>query len=448
MNNCDVLLVNPAFGARFNGAPMNLVALATFLRRHGVDAQTLDLCIESEPQPTFESALHRLSPRIIALGSYSPTHLAAIDLARTVRSALPEALIVKGGIHETLVPHETLTRHCEIDVVIEGPGEVPLLQMFESAKGRLGLGDIPGISFRNSNGEILRNTRSRSLPGPTLDSLPIPDRRLLKRSSYYDFNIFGGKRTAQVITTRGCPYSCTFCPASASNKDIDPYRWRTIQSIMDEIECIKQQGFDAIFFDDSVFTLNEGRTYKICEEMYGSQLEWACQTRVDCVSPRLLASMKNAGCSYIFFGLESGDEGQLQLMRKDLNPDQSWKALREAIDAGLTVGVSLIVGYPGESESKVVELLTRLSTFDQRFLAVSLSMFALYPGTTEWARAKASGIVQTDSYESAHAQDSIWDRFDEGRGAIHVVDVDYAWRMQQLAENILGEKALFSELPR
>jgi len=427
---------------------MNLVALATHLSNSGVSARLIDLCIHDEWEKKLTSVLDQAVPSIVAIGSYSPTHLSAVKVARKIREHSPDILVVKGGIHETFVPFVTLENHDTIDVTVEGFGEEALVELSKERGNRSAWTSIPGISFRDRDGSIVRNRRKSLKAGATLDSFSIPNRSFLENCDYYDFAIFGGRRTAQVITTRGCPYQCSFCPASKSSTGAaDPYRWRTSKHTELEVDQLLANNYGAIFFDDSVFTLNSERVSDLCSMLSGTGLQWACQTRLDCVDSKLLERMRSAGCSYIFFGLEAADDGQLQLMQKDLSAEVAWQAIDDTISLGFSVGASIILGHPGGGDEKVIELLSRLARYDARQLSVSLSMYALYPGTTDWLRALECGQVSQKSYEKFHSLEPIWNLFDEGRGAIHLVSSDEAERLHKLAKGILGSNRLFDDLP-
>lgn len=446
--NCEVLLVNPPLLERFNGAPMNLVILGTYLQSKGFQVRLLDLCGCTSPREALLSAVEQYQPLLVALGSYSPSHLITLKLAQAIKERFPSMPVAKGGIHETFVPGITLERHPYVDYVIRGDGEKPLAELLQYLRGESPLESIMGLSYRSHAGRLIQNLPEVPRGGATLDTFPIPDRTLLQDTAYYNFPIFGGKRTAQLISTRGCPFKCSFCLASSySDQTKGTTRWRTLQNVHRELELLKRSGYEAVFFDDSVFTVNPQRVKSLCECLATLGFEWGCQTRVDRVTPPLLATMRAAGCSYIFYGVEAGDDHQLEVMHKDIVADQSWQAIQQTCAVGIRVGVSVILGYPGETDAQVLATFQRLATFNAKMVRVSLGMFALYPGTQDWDRALAEGIITPDAYERPHATEAIWTAFDEGAGAIHLVNTERATSLLKLATDVLGSRLLI-DLPK
>lgn len=437
---CEIVLVNPPFPARFNGMPMNLLTLGSYLEYAGISVKILDLCVYDSPLTALLSIIESESPSLLALGSYSPSHPAAAKLAKEVKERFPEMAIVKGGIHETFVPQITLERHPYVDFTVRGDGELPLKNLLASIKGKKRIEDVPSLSYRNKSNQIIHNpylAASRT----SINNLPPTNYSLIEASKYYDFSIFEGKKTAQIITSRGCPFNCTFCPASRfSDQTKGFYRWQTAEKVVAEISILKERGVSAVFFDDSVFTVNRNKTIQICRALTGNGIEWGCQTRVDCVDEELLREMRVAGCTYIFFGIESGDDHQLETMRKDLKSSLSWMAIQQACDVGLKVGISLILGFPGETDDQVLNTFRKISSFDRKQVSVSLSMFSLYPGTEEWVRAERNGLISQDSYETIHSTEEMWSNFDEGIGGIHLVSLGRAGKLLNMAMDILGER--------
>ena len=441
MINPKVLLVNPPFPARFNGAPMNLLGLATSLHRNGTEVQILDLCLSDQPEQELLAAISASRPMLLGFGSYSPSHLAVIGLAERVKESYPDLPIVKGGIHETFVPNITLARHRAIDYTIQGNGEVPLSGLIEHLLGRRSPASVEGLSYRLPDGRAGLGQRSPSMVlirDNDPSRLPIPERRLLSTSAYYNFPVFAGKKTAQVMSARGCPFHCSFCPASSYGESKRRYRAQPIERVAAEIEYLKGLGFTALFFDDAVFSIGRSRTEELCQVLSEYGMEWGCQTRVDLVDEPLLRRMAASGCTYVYFGVEAGDDHQLEQMRKGIRSDQTWRSIALAAGCDIRVAVSLIVGYPSETDQQLVETFRRLTKCDRT--RVSLSAFALYPGTEEWDRRAEIGLVRPESYEQPHSTEEVWRHFDEGVGSIHCIPPERAERILDIAKDILGDQ--------
>jgi anaerobic magnesium-protoporphyrin IX monomethyl ester cyclase len=160
------------------------------------------------------------------------------------------------------------------------------------------------------------------------------------------------------------------------------FRMRRIENVVDEIEWLRDKyGANSFTFYDDTFTLEKDRAIKICEEIKRRKvgIPWNCQTRVDHVSKRLLAKMREANCEEVYFGVESGCQSILDSVGKETSIQENERAIKWAKDAGLVVIVSLVIGYPGETEEtlqQTLNLVRRLKP-DDAYLCVATP----YPGT-------------------------------------------------------------------
>jgi len=165
-----------------------------------------------------------------------------------------------------------------------------------------------------------------------------------------------------MLTSRGCGSGCSFClvPQIAG----DNFRARTSASVVNELEYIKNRyKVDFVTFNDEIFTYDKKRVLDICSGIKQRRIKvpWDCQTRVDLVSKELLQSMKEANCQLINFGVESANQNILNAIGKGTTVQQNAAAIRMAKEAGLSVTVSLVLGYPGESDQTINPYLSAAS---------------------------------------------------------------------------------------
>ena len=158
------------------------------------------------------------------------------------------------------------------------------------------------------------------------------------------------------MTTRGCPFSCEFCSNAVFGIS---YRERSSENVLNEVEEILALGYDRIHFADDVFTLNNRRIKQICEDirMRGLDFKWECLARADSIDKATADAMKNAGCDRVFYGIESGDESTLKLMKKRISLDQARNAVDVARSSGLKTGAFFILCYPGETDDTVLKTI-------------------------------------------------------------------------------------------
>ncbi len=219
-----------------------------------------------------------------------------------------------------------------------------------------------------------------------LDRIPFPARNLLPNESYirqgrkkYGYSI------TTVMSTRGCPYRCEFCSNVVFGGS---YRERSAENVVDEIESALALGYDRISFADDVFTMKKERVVRVCQEITrrGLHFNWECLGRVDALDHPTALEMKAAGCTRIFFGIESGNEQMLERMNKKITLDEARRAVNAAHQAGLQVGAFFILCYPGDTDDTVLETLHFATSLPLDYLG--LSMPYPLPGTDLYRRTK------------------------------------------------------------
>ena len=180
------------------------------------------------------------------------------------------------------------------------------------------------------------------------------------------------------MSTRGCPFACEFCSNVVFGES---YRARSPVSVVDEVEQALALGYDRISFADDVFTLERDRVLAICDEIRrrGLRFPWECLARVDSVDEALAREMRRAGCTRVYFGIESGNDDVLRLMNKQITAAEARDAVEAAHRAGLEVGAFFILFYPGETDDTVLETLRFAGSLPLDYLG--LSMPYPLPGT-------------------------------------------------------------------
>jgi radical SAM superfamily enzyme YgiQ (UPF0313 family) len=289
---------------------------------------------------------------------------------------------------------QVLAEEKAVDVVVRGEGEETLLELAQNVSNPQALKKIEGITFRN-NGETVRTPTRPYIHN--LDELPRPAYKYFSLENYRLF----GRKMLPIMTSRGCPSQCSFC--TTARMFGKAFRARSPKSIVDELEWLRDEhGADAFSFYDDTFTLNTKRAVAICEEIKNRKigLPWDCQTRVSRVSTELLATMRDANCQQVFFGVESGCQKILDAVNKGTTVEQNHRAIKMAKDAGLFVAISVIIGYPGETRDMLIQTidLVKKAEPDDVYICVATP----YPGT------ELRRLVEEMGYEISND----WGRYD------------------------------------
>ena len=357
--------------SRFRFPPLGPAYVAASLRQAGHTVRLLDCTFLGR-----EQALRlALAAQADVVGIYCMATMRddALWFARQLRGRCE--LLVAGGPLPTCEPEAFLA---DFDVVVRGEGERTMVDALAAHAAGADPGGVPGAVAAAAGGGAAAPSPPRSLAGD-LDALPFPARDLLPNAAYISH---GRRRYGYAVTTvmasRGCPFACEFCSNVVFG---DSYRERSPAGVLDEIEQALALGYDRIAFADDVFTLRGERVVALCDEIErrGLRFAWECLARVDGIDGATAARMRRAGCRTVFFGIESGSDEVLRLMRKGITAARAREAVWAAHDAGLEVGAFFILCYPGETDDTVLETLRFAASLPLDYLG--LSMPYPLPGT-------------------------------------------------------------------
>jgi len=353
--------------------PIGLAYLAAVLEKNEHEITVIDCPAMGMDCDALKKKLESFKPDFIGITAMTPTIQASLQSARVTKEACPEAIIAIGGPHATFMDKQILADEAAVDVVVRGEGEQTLLELAQNASDARSFQNIKGITFRKNEDTIQTPNRPAI---QNLDELPYPAYNQFALQKY----LLYGKLFLPMITSRGCPFQCSFCTTSRIfGKE---YRARSPKNIVDELEHIKNvYSADSFTFYDDTLTLDKNRIFKICDEIKARRIgiPWDCQTRVDQVSKEILAKMKETNCQQVFFGVESGCQTILDAVNKRTTVEQNEKAIRMAKEAGLFVSISIIIGYPGETRElrkQTLDFIRRAEPDD-----VYLCVATPYPGT-------------------------------------------------------------------
>ncbi|HMK92024.1 MAG TPA: radical SAM protein, partial [Thermoleophilia bacterium] len=368
----------------FRFPPLGVAYLASALSAAGHAAEILDCTFLDR----HEALARALEARAGIVGISCTATLVEHSLWFADRLRGSCGLLVAGGPMPTCEP-ETFLPH--VDLVVVGEGERTICDVaaaFDAGDDPARIAGVVTAGTQPTGASVDGRGGGGSgspLPPPPrpfvddLDTLPFPARDLLPNADYL---AFGRRRygfaVTTVMSTRGCPFDCEFCSNVVFGRS---YRERSPGNVVDEIEQALALGYDRVSFADDVFTLRRERVIAICDEITRRDLrfEWECLGRVDSLDEPTARRMRAAGCQRIFFGIESGSDLVLGLMRKGITVDQARAAVAAAHDAGLEVGAFFILFYPGETDETVLDTLRLARSLPLDY--VGLTMPYPLPGT-------------------------------------------------------------------
>lgn len=362
--------------------PLGLGYISACLKRAGYDPRIVDLEVLGWDLARLSAFFLDKRPSLVGISTATPNYPYARQVISAARKALPDALLVMGGVHASALPEEVLAENPALDVVVIGEGEETMVELAAlAAAGGASAGKLGGVNglARRIKDKVER-TPSRA-PLDDLDSLPHPDRSAApphryRPQAYADV----GLPSASLITSRGCPYRCAFCASGVTMGK--KFRAHSPGYIIEEMEQLQRDhGVRHFVFKDDTFTIDRERVEEFCHRLIKEKkgLSWFCYARPDRVDRELLALMRQAGLRIISFGLESGDDETLRELCKGSTAANGLEALSSARQEGLFAVASYILGAPGEDE-KMIKATIDYARRGNPVLA-SFNRLVIYPGT-------------------------------------------------------------------
>lgn len=372
----SVLLVNPTIRltAPPQALPFGLATIAAVLRDAGHQVEVLDI---NGLRLGFDEVRRRLADRrydIVAAGGLITTYRYLKQFLAAVRQAQPRAMIVVGG--GVCAEPEVVLDHMPADVCVLGEGERTMAELAGQTGPGFDPAAVPGLAWKE--GGRVRLSAPRPLE-KDLDRFPAPAYDLFPMEVYNTASVTSGAPTElRVISSRGCPWNCTFCWHIFGQG----MRLRAVEPLLEELDAIRRRyRVDSMLFMDENFTANRPRLVELCEGLIRAgwdRTPWSCASRADTINRELLALMRRAGCYRINFGVESGCQRMLDSMNKQIAIERIEEAFA-LCRAGRIVPVgTLIFGMPGEDANSVrqtVAFCRKIGLQKRLFFATP------YPGT-------------------------------------------------------------------
>lgn len=352
--------------------PVNILYLSSYLKKNGINVQVIDAFSEKPLQRveyrkkysrlglTLEEITGRVDRKSEAIGistMFCQTHNSTLELISLIREKLPGKKIIVGGSHATAMSGIFLENGA--DYVILGEGEESLLELLNNLGNGGAIKNIDGIAFMDG-GKITTNLKTRFIK--SLDKLPFPDFGAINLGSYWSsLDGWGptGKKYLPLLTSRGCPFGCSYCASPLFWQR--RWRFRSPKNVVDEIEYgFKKYGVREFHIEDDNFTLTQSRTVEICKEIARRKLGITFTTpnaiKADTVNGEVLKWMRRAGCTFTNVAPESGSKRVLRMMGKSVNLQHLAGIVRKISRLRISCCAYFILGYPGE------KLLDRLKT--------------------------------------------------------------------------------------
>jgi len=405
-----VLLINPPRRAdSCMYPPMSLLYIAQAIRSVGHEAQIIDIPYLLEKHPKkfgllnnsiFDYILQQEFD-VLGLGGVVSTYFFYDYFVKKIKAAKKNIPIVVGGSVGAPIKDVWL-KHAPVDFLVEGDGEIVIQKLLKYIEGKCSIQDVPGLYYMK-NGKYEFNQPEIVAD---LDTIPFLSYDELDYEYYIDEltrwveDIIPDKSSIQVgklrllplLTSRGCPFSCTFC--FHFNKT---HRCHSTKYVIDYLKFLKQKyNVNCFYIIDDLFTFNRKRTVELCESIYNANLNVSfvgSGGKPSLVTLDMLESMKKAGVIRFSYGIESGSQKMLDTMKKSTTVEQNINAIKLTQKAGIPVSANIIFGMPGENAQTLEETKRFLIDTGLNINQFYAACATAYPGTPLFEYMKEKSMV-------------------------------------------------------
>lgn len=366
-------------------APVGILSLAAWLEQHGHPTAVYDCLGPEAPSSLAAQVIQILAtqPELVGITATTSGFMDAVDLATQLKAARPELRVVVGGPHASSLGAPLLESFPELDALCLGEGEGPLLDLVEGKA----LADIPNLVWRDGERIVSNPRRARLL---NLDDLPFPAyEKLAGFPERYHLPLFSYAQRfgATMITSRGCPYTCSFCDRTVFEHQ---YRFNSPAYIYAHMKHLRDHfGVYHINIYDDLFTANQGRVAELCQRLIDEPLgmNFNCIIRAGHTSDELLRLLKQAGCLLVSLGAESADPGLMARHKAGVTLEAVRRTVEQVHAAGLRAKGLFIFGLPGETPEtfqRTSDFILSLDLDD-----MNLTKFSPLHGAPLWAECVA-----------------------------------------------------------
>ena len=396
---------------------LGLLYLSSFIKQNTThEVHVVDCVAEDLSAEQIRARFQELAPDVVGLLAKTHNLIEMHDVARIAKGVNPKIHVLIGGPHTKAFPEEAIAL-THVDAIARGDGEHTLADWLSALESGSGFDQVKGIWYKD--GAEVRKNADRE-PLHNLDEMPFPDRGAVDVSRYYTPGMKQA-RTTTMISSRGCPYSCSFCNVPKG------YRARSAANIVDEmLDCSARFGVQEVHFVDDLFNITAKRVIEISEEMIRrkSKVKWGFKGACTQTTKEMLLAAKEAGCVKAHFGVETYTPEGLKALSKPSSLDQMFDAFRWTREAGLKSVAYMIVGSPHEkTREDILGVRSFIRKLDPDFVVYSL--YTPYPDAPVFQKGVDLGLWPAD----------VWTRF--MRNPVEDYDLPTAWTQYLTKKELL-----------
>ena len=373
--------------------PIGLASLAAWLDRQGMQTHVVDCYAKPHSLARIKDILQQQRPAFLGVSCTTSSFLDGVQLAGLAKQLVPGIKTVAGGPHVSALKEKALAGYPALDYAVVGEGEETLAELV--AGGWENPAGVKGLAYHGGDGTAhFTGYREHGLQ---LDQLPFPAyEKLDGYPKAYKLPIFNYPKApnASCVTSRGCPYTCTYCDRSVFGRS---FRFNSADYMLEHVRLLRKRfGVRHINFYDDNFTFDRKRVEAFITRLAASWLgiTFNCAARAEHLDDELLRLMRAAGCWMISLGIETGDPALLAQHRQRANLDLLRERILMIKRAGIRSKGLLMMGLPGESEVSVRRSMDYVFVLPLDDL--NLAKFTPFPGTPLYENVHQLGTFDED----------------------------------------------------
>lgn len=372
--------------------PLGLLYIATVLKQQLPDTEVkvLDCASERIDYPALSRMLEHFQPQVIGITAFTVSLVDVLKISRIAKGLNKHVHICIGGPHNFVFPKQTL-EYSDVDSIVVGEGEYVFTELIRKLRDGKSAGAIDGLYIKPD----LNNGDFKKAIIRDINMLPFFDAGFIKRELYHS-TVGKYHNMITLLTSRGCPYNCTFCDS--------PYKFfrgRRIDNILDEIELRLKQGYREIFFYDDTFNIDPEWVIDLSNKILNANINfsWSFRGRINTVTFEMLKAAKRSGCDRIHFGIETGTDEGLQSLKKGITTEQIKNVLTWCRKLKIKTIADFIIGLPFEkSKEDVIKNIERLIKFSPDY--AQFNVLQPIPGTEIYKMGIEQEVIDQAGWEN------------------------------------------------
>lgn len=381
------------------GLPLSTLFIAAPLHAAGYDVVMVDERTMPDWKERLTGALRSGDVLTTGISSMTGRQIAGALEATTMSKQLaPDVPVTWGGVHATMFPEMTL-RDDRVDYVVMGEGEESFLKLVQAIEKGGPFEGILGTGYKDGGKPVI----NPPAPPPDLGEVPALPYDLLPMKEYITSKVMG-ERDLIYLSSRGCPYSCTYCIDTIKDSHNRVWRGHTPKKITEDvIEMRERWGVNAIIFQDDMFFVRKDWVEEICQRFIEAKLHESIKFRADCridgilrFDMDFLRLVRKAGFVQLYIGVESGSNRILKMIKKGITREKVLEANRKLREVDIAPKYSFMAGFPTETldEAKqTLSLMSQLTTENPKATTTNCHLFTPYPGTELYRWCKDNGMT-------------------------------------------------------